>query len=154
MILGSVPSMPMSVTNIHNMISRMGGSISLFSKVPSLLVPINHFSALLLVSPLSIDSFHHSHYVYPGCGPPGWERVKAAFHVLRASSASESQLELVVWAREQSGLGEAFDPYAELNVVHMNYEGWWENHLRAYMQGLGEPVENFLDDDEEDDEHF
>ncbi|KAF9549273.1 hypothetical protein CPC08DRAFT_715475 [Agrocybe pediades] len=73
-----------------------------------------------------------------GCGPiedcgsiPGWEEVKAAFRVPAAQRTSEQRYK-VQWAKDVSGLGDACDPFKEPDVVQMNYEGRWENHLQAY----------------------
>jgi hypothetical protein len=46
----------------------------------------------------------------------------------------------VQWAQETSGLDANFDPFKEPNVVQMNYEGRWENHLEHYMQMEGEDL--------------
>lgn len=42
-----------------------------------------------------------------------------------------------------SGLDAKFDPFKEPNVVQMNYERRWRNHLEHYMQMEGE-AENWL----------
>ena len=68
-------------------------------------------------------------------GTYGWDKVKIAFRALRAASANERQHELVTWAGEVSGLGDAFDPFAVPDIVQMNDEGRWEHHLRASMIG-------------------
>jgi hypothetical protein len=96
-------------------------------------------------------------FILSGCGPvedchgtTGWNDVKAAF---RSPNLTAEQRSLVPWAKAVSGLGDAFDPFAEPDVTVMNYEGRWENHLRAYMEASGEHVEPYgLDDD--DDELF
>jgi hypothetical protein len=46
----------------------------------------------------------------------------------------------VRWAGEASGLDAKFDPFKEPDVVQMNYEGRWENHLEHYMQMEGEAL--------------
>jgi len=85
-------------------------------------------------------------------GPTGWNEVKAAF---RSPSASAHQRGLVPWAKAVSGLGEAFDPFAEPDVKVMNYEGRWENHLESFMETSGEDIKNLRGSDEdEDDEAF
>jgi len=60
----------------------------------------------------------------------------------------------VPWAKAVSGLGDAFDPFAEPDVTVMNYEGRWENHLIAYMEASGEHVEHYGSDEDVDDEEF
>jgi hypothetical protein len=92
-----------------------------------------------------------------GCGPvedcgsiEGWNNVKAAF---RSSVPAADQNDLRSWAKEVSGLGESYDPFAEPNITVMNYEGRWENHLRDFMIASGEEVKEFDEgsDDELDD---
>jgi hypothetical protein len=48
------------------------------------------------------------------------------------------------------GLGEEFDPMKEPNVVQMNYEGRWENHLHAFMRMSGEHVPEWGSDEDDD----
>ena len=82
--------------------------------------------------------------VFVGCGPvedsgaiQGWEEVKSAF---RARNPTRSQRERRRWAREVSGLGDEFDPFREPDVIQMNYEGRWENHVEHFMRMSGEDV--------------
>ncbi len=77
-------------------------------------------------------------------GPSGWNDVKAAFRAA-AATRTPAQVDLVRWAREQSGLEAAFDPFKDPNVVQMNYEARWENHMRGFMNL---PDEEYPDDDD------
>jgi hypothetical protein len=49
-----------------------------------------------------------------------------------------------------SGLGDAFDPFKEPDVIQMNYEGRWENHVEDYMRMSGEVVPEWGNDDEDE----
>jgi hypothetical protein len=76
-------------------------------------------------------------YWLAGCAPvedsgstTGWEEVKSAF---RASNPTRDQEDRRRWARDVSGLGQSFDPLKEPDVVQMNYEGRWENHLEHFQ---------------------
>ena len=51
---------------------------------------------------------------------------------------SSEQHDLISWAKDTSGLGDRFDPFAEPNITVMNYEGRWENHLIGFMKNSGE----------------
>lgn len=77
-----------------------------------------------------------------GCGPVedsgaihGWEAVKSVF---RAPNPTRDQRERQDWARNVSGLGYGFDPFKKPDVVQMNYEARWENHLENFMSGEDE----------------
>ncbi|KAF8649267.1 hypothetical protein AX16_005919 [Volvariella volvacea WC 439] len=79
-----------------------------------------------------------------GCGPVedsgsvyGWQGVKEAF---ASRNPTQEQRNLIRWAKERSGLGDNFDPERVPNVVQMNYEGRWENHLISFMESSGEHV--------------
>lgn len=61
--------------------------------------------------------------------------MKAAFSAI---PRSRDQEDLVKWAKDVSGLGEAFDTFKEPNIVQMNYEGRWESHLDSFMRETGE----------------
>ena len=50
-------------------------------------------------------------------GTYGCDQVKDAFRTLRAASANERQHELVTWAKEVLGLDDAFNPFAEPDIV-------------------------------------
>ncbi|KAF5361590.1 hypothetical protein D9757_011553 [Collybiopsis confluens] len=95
-------------------------------------------------------------------GITGWEEVKAAF---AAQRPTRDQLERRKWAIERMGFengrkdplavgDKEYNPFNEVNVIVMNYEGRWENHLNGYREDLGEKVENNFDDDDDDDEEF
>ena len=83
-------------------------------------------------------------------GIAGWNRLKRAF---RAQDPSSELHDLISWAKDASGLGDRFDPFAEPNITVMNYEGRWENHLIGFMEYSGESTAGMLDlGSEEDDE--
>lgn len=77
-------------------------------------------------------------------GTRGWNDVKAAFRAPAATRTPE-QTDLVRWAQEVSGIDATFDPFKEPDVVQMNYEARWENHMKAF---LNLPDEEFPDDDD------
>ncbi|KAF8987179.1 hypothetical protein BDQ17DRAFT_1548254 [Cyathus striatus] len=91
-----------------------------------------------------------------GCAPvedsgaiPGWNSVKAAF---RARNPTQEQEERRQWARDVSGLGDRYNPLEEPNIIQMNYEGRWENHLEGFMMDSGEIPPRQPDREEDSDE--
>lgn len=40
------------------------------------------------------------------------------------------------WAGDVSGKGDDYDPLKEVDIVPMNYEARWENHIRAFERSM------------------
>ena len=75
--------------------------------------------------------------------------MKSAF---RARNPTPDQRERRRWAGWVSGLGERYNPFTEPDVVVMNYEGRWENHLEGFMEASGEDRPNWVGSDGSDSE--
>lgn len=63
-------------------------------------------------------------------GWSGWNEVREAF---AAADPTREQRERKQWAREVSGLGEAFDPTRDPDLNELNSQSQWER------SGLGNP---------------
>ncbi|KAK1232518.1 hypothetical protein PQX77_004369 [Marasmius sp. AFHP31] len=91
-------------------------------------------------------------------GVSGWEEVKKAF---AAEHPTARQRQVREWTTERMGykdrakdtltVGEKpYNPFNEVNVTVMNYEGRWENHLEGYREDLGEQIDRPDYDDDDD----
>lgn len=90
-------------------------------------------------------------------GVSGWQEVKEAFAAQRPTAEQREKRD---WAVKRMGYENRVDPLAigkkhynpanEVNIVVMNYEGRWENHLEGYREQIGETIErpHYSDDDD------